>query len=88
MSNCKVCGGTGVVQVATNARGIKICEFCHGTGRTDYVHNICLEPLILEREEFEESEWAMCKKLFGFNDGQRVTRIKVNIDSVGAWIDE
>ena len=29
---CKECGGTGMVQVAPNARGIKKCPMCYGTG--------------------------------------------------------
>lgn len=30
---CPNCEGCGHVQIAPNARGIKHCEFCHGTGK-------------------------------------------------------
>ena len=33
--NCKNCGGTGLVQIAPNVRGLKRCLICQGTGRVE-----------------------------------------------------
>lgn len=32
---CKVCDGTGMVQIAPNVRGIKKCDCCNGVGYFD-----------------------------------------------------
>lgn len=29
---CKYCNGSGLVQIAPNVRGLKICEHCKGKG--------------------------------------------------------
>lgn len=42
----------------------------------------CLEPLILERDEFSDSTWNIYKYLFGIKPSNPVSRIKVNISSI------
>lgn len=31
-SKCPKCNGEGLTQVAPNCRGMKMCDYCHGTG--------------------------------------------------------
>ena len=34
-ATCKVCGGTGSVPIGPGIRGIKRCDACHGTGKSN-----------------------------------------------------
>lgn len=58
----------------------------HGL-KPGYNRSICLEPLILDREEYSNSTWNIFCQLFGIS-GRVATTIKVNIDSVESWIEE
>lgn len=37
--HCEYCNGTGWVQVAPNARGIKRCPYCNGNGKPSDYHS-------------------------------------------------
>lgn len=39
MSNCEMCGGSGVIPLGDGIRGIKICPICHGKGKVENMNN-------------------------------------------------
>ena len=51
-----------------------------------YNRTVCLEPLILEKEEIDNTRWETYCELFG-TDKEACSRIRVNIDSVECWND-
>lgn len=50
-----------------------------------YERSICLEPVTLDKEEYDEAEWNTYLKVFGHAGDENVTRLRVNIVSVESW---
>lgn len=51
-----------------------------------YHHKTCLEPMfVLDKEDWSEEEWTVCRKIFGFAEEPNVTRIVANITTIECW---
>lgn len=53
-----------------------------------HIENDSPTTIILYREVFEESDWAVCKRIFGFTDGHRIERIVAHVDSVDVYLND
>lgn len=54
-------------------------------GSNHYDRKICLEPVVLNKDEYSDCTWNIMKSLFGISQMTGVTKIKLNIVSVESW---
>lgn len=75
-SRCPVCNGSGLVQVTPNCRGVKSCDYCHGTGlvgeykevpQIDYHGPCALAWRLRKTREARHVGMDVLSKLFGMS---------------------